>query len=47
MIQVMDALVRRAGAEPWGVRELAAELSESRSTVNRILVSLVEIGLAS
>ncbi|VVO92519.1 hypothetical protein PS838_04017 [Pseudomonas fluorescens] len=43
----MDALVRRAGAEPWGVRELAAELSESRSTVNRILVSLVEIGLAS
>lgn len=47
MIQVMDALVSRAGAEPWGVRELAAELSESRSTVNRILVSLVEIGLAS
>ncbi|WP_224794226.1 IclR family transcriptional regulator C-terminal domain-containing protein [Pseudomonas fluorescens] len=47
MIQVMDALVRRACAEPWGVRELAAELSESRSTVNRILVSLVEIGLAS
>lgn len=43
----MDALVRRASAEPWGVRELAAELSESRSTVNRILVSLVEIGLAS
>lgn len=43
----MDALVRRAGAEPWGVRELAAELSESRSTVNRILVSLVEIGFAS
>ena len=43
----MDALVRRAGGEPWGVRELAAELSESRSTVNRILVSLVEIGLAS
>lgn len=29
------------------MRELAAELSESRSTVNRILVSLVEIGLAS
>ncbi|MEE4700311.1 IclR family transcriptional regulator C-terminal domain-containing protein [Pseudomonas alliivorans] len=47
MIQVMDALVMRAGSEPWGVRELAAELSESRSTVNRILVSLVEIGLAS
>lgn len=43
----MDALVRRDSAEPWGVRELAAELSESRSTVNRILVSLVEIGLAS
>ena len=47
LIEVLDALVRRAGGEPWGVRELAAELSESRSTVNRILVSLVEIGLAS
>jgi DNA-binding IclR family transcriptional regulator len=47
LIEVVDALVRRAGGEPWGVRELAAELSESRSTVNRILVSLVEIGLAS
>lgn len=47
MIQVMDALVRRATGECWGVRELAAELSESRSTVNRILVSLVEVGLAS
>lgn len=43
----MDALVRRAGGEPWGVRELAAELSESRSTVNRILASLVQVGLAS
>lgn len=42
LIEVVDALVRRANAEPWGVRELAAELSESRSTVNRILVSLVE-----
>ncbi|MBD8235892.1 helix-turn-helix domain-containing protein [Pseudomonas fluorescens] len=47
LIQVVDALVRRASGEPWGVRELAAELSESRSTVNRILVSLVEVGLAS
>ena len=47
LIQVVDALVRRASGEPWGVRELAAELSESRSTVNRILVSLVEIGFAS
>lgn len=47
LIQVVDALVSRTGGEPWGVRELAAELSESRSTVNRILVSLVEIGLAS
>jgi len=43
----MDALVGRAGEEPWGVRELAAQLSESRSTVNRILASLVEMGLAS
>jgi DNA-binding IclR family transcriptional regulator len=42
----VDALVRRASGEPWGVRELAAELSESRSTVNRILVSLVENGFA-
>jgi len=47
LIDVVDALVRRTGGEPWGVRELAAELSESRSTVNRILVSLVEVGLAS
>jgi DNA-binding IclR family transcriptional regulator len=47
LIQVVDALVRRESGEPWGVRELAAELAESRSTVNRILVSLVEIGLAS
>jgi DNA-binding IclR family transcriptional regulator len=47
LIQVLDALVRRTSREPWGVRELAEELSESRSTVNRILVSLVEIGLAS
>lgn len=46
LIEVLDALVRRAGGEPWGVRELAAELSESRSTVNRILVSLVENGFA-
>lgn len=47
LIEVVDALVSRAGGEPWGVRELAAELSESRSTVNRILISLVEVGLAS
>lgn len=47
LIQVVDALVRRSGAEPWGVRELAAELDESRSTVNRILASLVEVGLAT
>ena len=46
LIEVLDALVRRDDGEPWGVRELAAELSESRSTVNRILVALVERGLA-
>ena len=46
LIEVLDALVRRVDGEPWGVRELAAELSESRSTVNRILVALVERGLA-
>jgi DNA-binding IclR family transcriptional regulator len=46
LIEVVDALVMRAGGEPWGVRELAAELCESRSTVNRILVSLVENGFA-
>jgi DNA-binding IclR family transcriptional regulator len=46
LIEVVDALVRRASGEPWGVRELAAELSESRSTVNRILVSLLENGFA-
>jgi len=46
LVEVLDALVRRVGTEPWGVRELAADLNESRSTVNRILVSLVERGLA-
>ncbi|WP_290447313.1 IclR family transcriptional regulator C-terminal domain-containing protein [Pseudomonas sp. 21LCFQ010] len=46
MIEVLDALVSRAGSEPWGVRELAAQLLESRSTVNRILGSLVDRGLA-
>jgi DNA-binding IclR family transcriptional regulator len=46
LIEVLDALVKRVGAEPWGVRELAAELNESRSTVNRILLALVERGLA-
>lgn len=46
LIEVIDALVLRVGAEPWGVRELAAELKESRSTVNRILLTLVEQGFA-
>ncbi|MDH0746858.1 helix-turn-helix domain-containing protein [Pseudomonas sp. GD03842] len=46
LIEVIDALVFRFGAEPWGVRELAARLDESRSTVNRILLTLVEQGLA-
>ena len=45
LIELLDALVKRTGAEPWGVRELAAELDESRSTVNRILVALVERGM--
>jgi len=42
LIEVLDALVRRADGEAWGVRELANELEQSRSTVNRILVALVE-----
>ncbi|CAM3769017.1 Acetate operon repressor [Pseudomonas reidholzensis] len=42
LIEVMDALVRRADGEPWGVRELASELNESRSTINRILTALVD-----
>jgi len=46
LIEVMDALVRRADGEAWGVRELASDLGESRSTINRILVSLVERGFA-
>lgn len=46
LIEVIDALVRRVASEPWGVRELAAELNESRSTVNRLLLSLVERGFA-
>jgi len=47
LIDVVDALIRRTGAEPWGVRELAADLGESRTTVNRILGALVERGLAA
>lgn len=46
LVEVLDALVKRSASDPWGVRELATELNESRSTVNRILVSLVERGLA-
>lgn len=46
LIDVLDALVSRIDSEPWGVRELASELEESRSTVNRILSALVERGLA-
>jgi len=47
LIEVLDALVRRAEGEPWGVRELASELDESRSTINRILAALVERDLAA
>lgn len=42
LIEVLDALVRRADGEAWGVRELANDLGESRSTINRILVALVD-----
>ncbi|WP_260954440.1 IclR family transcriptional regulator domain-containing protein [Pseudomonas citri] len=42
LIEVLDALVRRADGEAWGVRELANDLGESRSTINRILVTLVD-----
>jgi DNA-binding IclR family transcriptional regulator len=42
LIEVLDALVRRADGEAWGVRELASDLGESRSTINRILVALVD-----
>lgn len=42
LIEVLDALVRRVDGEPWGVRELASELDESRSTINRILAALVD-----
>jgi len=46
LIEVMDALVRRADGDAWGVRELAHDLGESRSTVNRILVALVDRNFA-
>lgn len=46
LIEVLDALVRRADGEAWGVRELASDLGESRSTVNRILVALVDRNFA-
>ncbi|QEU01961.1 IclR family transcriptional regulator domain-containing protein [Pseudomonas oryzihabitans] len=42
LIEVLDALVRRADGDAWGVRELANDLGESRSTINRILVALVD-----
>lgn len=42
LIEVLDALVRRVESEAWGVRELAGALGESRSTVNRILVTLLD-----
>jgi Transcriptional regulator len=43
---VLEALALRDGEEPWGVRELAESLGESRSTVNRILVGLTQLELA-
>lgn len=45
IVEVLHALVTRG--EPTGVRELAQSLDASRSTVNRILLSLEEHGLAS
>lgn len=45
-LDVLDALISRTGAEPWGVRELAAEVGASRSTVNRVLQGLAGRRLA-
>ena len=46
-LDVIDALVTRIGANPWGVRELADHLGASRSTVNRVLQGLTARGLAA
>jgi DNA-binding IclR family transcriptional regulator len=45
IVEVLHALVTQT--EPKGVRELAQALDASRSTVNRVLLSLEEHGLAS
>lgn len=41
VVAVLEAVIGRSGYG-WGVRELAEELSASRSTINRILARLVE-----
>ena len=46
-LDVIDALVTRSGAGPWGVRELADHLGASRSTVNRVLQGLAARQLAA
>jgi len=47
VVDVLEALSSRFDAEPWGVRELAEALGESRSTINRILAAFADIGLAA
>jgi len=44
ILAVLHALITRA--DPVGVRELASSLDSSRSTINRILLGLVDHGLA-
>jgi DNA-binding IclR family transcriptional regulator len=46
IIATLDQLALRQGSAPWGVRELADVVGESRSSVNRVLMSLAELGLA-
>jgi DNA-binding IclR family transcriptional regulator len=47
ILATLDALTRRPGDQPWGVRELADDLGLSRSTVHRTLQALTERGLAT
>lgn len=47
IVRVLDALVTQSRTGGWGVRELAGMITESRSTVNRVLQGLVQRRLAS
>jgi DNA-binding IclR family transcriptional regulator len=47
IVAVLEQLVSQGSDHAWGVRALADQLGESRSTVNRVLQALVDEGFAS